>query len=194
MLFYSASNAGFYDGAMRAAYDVAGTWPSDVVEISEALHAELLAGQSRGQLILAGQDGLPECADMPQAPIESLRVAARERINVWRDQQELAVVTFTHADHRWDGGLAVRERLNTTLATLKAVGVPDGFFWTDADNIDVPMGRPELQALFEAHERAIFGQGWKIHQRQREMKLQIDAANAAWLQAFVPDWPSSPQQ
>ncbi|WP_432719829.1 DUF4376 domain-containing protein [Jeongeupia wiesaeckerbachi] len=123
--------------------------------------------------------------------LESLRAAARERINVWRNQQERAVVSFPHADHRWDGGLVVRERLNTTLGTLKAFGVPAGFFWTDADNIDVPMTQLELQALYEAHERAIFGQGWKIHQRQRELKRQVDAAGAVWLRAFVPDWPVS---
>ena len=69
-------------------------------------------------------------------------------------------------------------------------GLPEGFFWTDADNNDVPITQPELVALNAAHETAITAQGFCIHARQREMKQAIDAMSRAELEAFQPGWPT----
>ncbi|BCL75378.1 hypothetical protein JHS3_11140 [Jeongeupia sp. HS-3] len=183
---------GFFDADQRADYEVAGTWPDDAVEISDALYRSLMAPRDDGKVMDVSPDGMPALVDPPPpapVPVDALRQLARDAINQWRDRQEQGVIQFEHAGHRWDGGLKVRDRLNTTLGTLKAYGVPDDFFWTSADNIDVPMTHLELQALYEAHERAVFYQGWQIHQRQRELKRQVDAADAVWLQTFVPNWP-----
>ncbi|WP_148716683.1 DUF4376 domain-containing protein [Chitinolyticbacter meiyuanensis] len=127
----------------------------------------------------------------PEAALAMTRATARAQINYWRDTQERAAIVFDHAGHRWDASLQVRDRLNATLGSLNAYGLPAGFFWTDADNIDVPMTQLELQALAEAHERAIFARGWQIHARQRELKRQVDAANAEELASFRPDWPGT---
>lgn len=111
--------------------------------------------------------------------------AARTAIEQWRDAQERASMVFQHAGRSWDGGLAVRARMQPLVA-LGAV--PAGFFWTDADNNDVPTDFAALQALNLAHEQALVAQGFAIHQRQRAMKEALPTMTDEQLQAFVPGW------
>ncbi|HIB0833372.1 TPA: DUF4376 domain-containing protein, partial [Escherichia coli] len=61
----------------------------------------------------------------------------------------------------------------------KAGILPEGFFWTDAENNDVPMKSEELIALSEAAEQAMFTKGLEIHVRQRTMKKEIEALGDA---------------
>lgn len=114
------------------------------------------------------------------------RDVARGRIEAWRDEQERSGIVFEHAGRAWDGGPAVRQRMQPMLALP---GLPDGFFWTDADNNDVPVTLADLGALCAAHELAIIGKGFDIHKRQRLLKASVDAMESAdELQAFVPGW------
>lgn len=120
------------------------------------------------------------------ALVASLREVARGRVAEWRDGQEGAGIVFAHAGRAWDGGLVVRTRLQPLLS-LPAV--PEGFFWTDADNNDVPVTLADLQALNQAHEEAIIFRGFEIHIRQRAMKAEIDACvSVGALEAYVPRW------
>lgn len=111
--------------------------------------------------------------------------AARAAIEQWRDAQERASMVFEHAGRSWGGGLAVRARMQPLVA-LGAV--PAGFFWTDADNNDVPTDFVALQALNLAHEQALVAQGFAIHQRQRAMKEALPTLTDEQLQAFEPGW------
>ncbi|EPJ6304335.1 TPA: DUF4376 domain-containing protein, partial [Escherichia coli] len=61
----------------------------------------------------------------------------------------------------------------------KAGILPEGFFWTDAENNDVPMTAEALMALSEAAEKAMFTKGMEIHVRQRTMKKEIEALDDA---------------
>ncbi|EFE8359465.1 DUF4376 domain-containing protein, partial [Escherichia coli] len=70
-------------------------------------------------------------------------------------------------------------RLEPSVAAAKAGILPEGFFWTDADNNDVPMTAGELMALSEAAEKAMFTKGMEIHVRQRTMKKEIEALGDA---------------
>ena len=56
MHYYSKSPGGFYDSTIHT------TWPEDAVWITDEQHAELLAGQSNGQVIMPGKDGKPVLA------------------------------------------------------------------------------------------------------------------------------------
>ncbi|EKY5377745.1 DUF4376 domain-containing protein, partial [Escherichia coli] len=47
------------------------------------------------------------------------------------------------------------------------------FFWTDADNNNVVLTREKLIALNDAMMVAMVAEGFKIHERQREMKEQL---------------------
>ncbi|ECC0574856.1 DUF4376 domain-containing protein, partial [Salmonella enterica] len=60
-------------------------------------------------------------------------------------------------------------------ATAKSGTLPDGFFWTNADNEDIPMNADDLIALEVAMQQHMVIVGFKIHERQRQMKEEVDA-------------------
>ncbi|EFG3953959.1 DUF4376 domain-containing protein, partial [Escherichia coli] len=61
------------------------------------------------------------------------------------------------------------------VATAQAGLLPDGFFWTDADNNNVVLTREKLIALNDAMMVAMVAEGFKIHERQREMKEELSS-------------------
>jgi len=121
------------------------------------------------------------------AEAEALRSAARQNISGWRDEQERGGFIFEHDGRRWDGGKDVSDRMQPLLS-LPAL--PPGFFWTDADDNDVPVSREDLEVLYVAHQMALVLKGFEIHVRQREMKAAIEEMTPAQLRAFVPGWPA----
>ncbi|WP_246120904.1 XkdW family protein [Chitinolyticbacter meiyuanensis] len=128
----------------------------------------------------------PDAAALQTGRMLGLRQRLRARINAWRDEQEAAAITFEHAGHTWDGGLRVRRRMQPVLTLTE---LPSGFFWTDANNEDVPMDLSGLAALHLAHEQALVAQGWAIHTRQRAMKEEIETLDEAALQDYEVGWP-----
>lgn len=61
---YSQSANGFFDPRISG-----GNMPEDAVEISAEEYADLLAGQSAGQRIVADAEGHPVLEDQPAAPV-----------------------------------------------------------------------------------------------------------------------------
>ncbi|ENP2198871.1 DUF4376 domain-containing protein [Salmonella enterica] len=94
-------------------------------------------------------------------------------INAWRDMMENGNYPFTLNGHRWDCSKASQTRLAPVVAVAKSGTLPPGFFWTDADNIDVPMTTDELINLEAAMQQNMVAVGFKIHERQRQMKEDI---------------------
>jgi len=70
--------------------------PADAVEISDELHAALLAEQSQGKEIRAGANGLPEAAERVPDPQELRDMRLRERDALLAEADKL-----TQAD-RWE--------------------------------------------------------------------------------------------
>ncbi|WP_288843935.1 DUF4376 domain-containing protein [uncultured Deefgea sp.] len=132
------------------------------------------------QWLAAG--GVPQ----PAMTDEELRQTVVEKINLWRDQQEQTGFLFDHAEHTWDGGVAVATRLQNSV---KMPELPAGFYWTDADNVDVPMTHLQLKQLNAAHDQAIFAQGFRIHDRQRTMKAEVEKLSGEALAGYVVGWP-----
>lgn len=62
-MLYSKTTGGFYDPEIHGE-----AVPSDCVEISKEAHAELLAEQSSGKVIVSDKKGLPQ-AVTPAAPV-----------------------------------------------------------------------------------------------------------------------------
>ncbi|HIC6969781.1 TPA: DUF4376 domain-containing protein, partial [Salmonella enterica subsp. enterica] len=99
--------------------------------------------------------------------VTAAKKAKHAEINNWRDTQENGSIIFTLNSHRWDCGKASQTRLAPVVAVAKSGALPPGFFWTDADNIDVAMTADELSALEAAMQQNMVLQGFKIHERQR---------------------------
>ena len=122
-----------------------------------------------------------------QAELDALsRERVTQQINAWRDQQEQTDFVFGHAEHTWDGGVVVATRLQNSV---KMPSLPAGFYWTDADNVDVPMTLEQLTQLNAAHDQAIFNQGFRIHDRQRTMKAEVEKLSGEALAAYIVGWP-----
>lgn len=125
-------------------------------------------------------------AQLAPEDLSILRIAARAKINAWRDGQESSSVTFSCNGRLFDADLKSKNRI---AQVLDIGAVPPDFFWTDANNIDVQMTFEELIALGTAITSAIVARGWNIHRRQRELKLDVETMSAEQLQLFSPGWP-----
>lgn len=112
---------------------------------------------------------------VPDFVLDAVRRKKRTEINDWRDRQENASIIFTLNGHRWDCGKTSQARLVPVVAVARIGALPPGFFWTDADNVDVPMTPDELAALEAAMQQNMVLQGFKIHERQRQMKVEVDS-------------------
>ncbi|EOF5635083.1 DUF4376 domain-containing protein [Salmonella enterica] len=136
----------------------------DTTDYGRQLYADLVAGKY----------GTVTPFTVTPDMLTAARQAKHTEINAWRDAQENGSVIFTLNGHRWDCGKASQTRLAPVVAVAKSGMLPPGFFWTDADNIDVPMTTDELIALEAAMQQNMVLQGFKIHERQRQMKEEVD--------------------
>ncbi|HCT3338891.1 TPA: DUF4376 domain-containing protein [Escherichia coli] len=100
-------------------------------------------------------------------------------INAWRSAMENAEYVFEYNGRKWDYGKVTQVRLEPSVAAAKAGILPEGFFWTDAENNDVPMTAEALLALSAAAEKAMFQKGMEIHVRQRNMKKELEKLTSA---------------
>ncbi|ECH4009978.1 DUF4376 domain-containing protein [Salmonella enterica subsp. enterica] len=104
---------------------------------------------------------------------DKAREQKTREIDVWRNQQENGDITFTWNNHSWDASKASQDRLAPVLVVAKSGQLPEGFFWTDANNEDVPVTVDDLTAIDAGMTQAMVIQGFKIHERQRQMKKDI---------------------
>ncbi|ECO4850028.1 DUF4376 domain-containing protein [Salmonella enterica] len=118
------------------------------------------------------------------------KVARHAEINAWRDNQENGNYVFTLNGRRWDCSRASQDRLSPVAAMARAGELPPGFFWTDADNNDVPVTTGDLTALEGAMQKNMVLVGFKIHERQRQMKEEVDAlTDYAAVKSYAVGWP-----
>ncbi|WP_047645048.1 DUF4376 domain-containing protein, partial [Escherichia coli] len=122
---------------------------------------------------------------------EKARELKTAGINAWRNRMESASYIFSFNGRNWDYGKETQDRLGPSVIAAKEGNLPEKFFWTDADNNDVPMTAEELIALSEAAQQAMFAKGMEIHVRQRNMKKEIaELQDAEAIQRYVVGWPT----
>lgn len=94
-MFASKSTGGFYDETINS--DI----PTDAVEISAELYAELRVGHSKGKEIGWGDDGYPILVDPPVPSPEFFAQIERD----WRNQQLAATdgIVSRHRDELEEG-------------------------------------------------------------------------------------------
>lgn len=98
MYFYSAKNNAFYPDVLRDEYEQAGSWPDDLVEITDDLYDALFAGQSDGKVITPGDDGRPVLTDPPPPTNEQLVAQANSRIKSLMAQATTAIAPLQDAE------------------------------------------------------------------------------------------------
>lgn len=69
-IYFSPSEIGFYHESDKQAYLLAGTWPNDLLEISEKWFLYLLEGQQKGKVITVNDYDQPVLVDR-QPPLKS---------------------------------------------------------------------------------------------------------------------------
>ncbi|EHJ3657729.1 DUF4376 domain-containing protein [Salmonella enterica] len=155
-----------------------------------AAHDPMDYGRQLYADLVAGKYGIVTPFTVTPEMLAAAKSAKHAAINAWRDAQENGSIIFTLNGHRWDCGKASQTRLAPVVAVAKSGVLPPGFFWTDADNIDVPMTADELTALEAAMQQNMVVQGFKIHERQRQMKEEVDKlTDYKEVKNYVPDWP-----
>ncbi|HFW3087586.1 TPA: DUF4376 domain-containing protein [Salmonella enterica subsp. enterica serovar Reading] len=124
--------------------------------------------------------------------IQAAKDKKHAEINAWRDAQESGNYPFELNGHRWDCSKASQDRLAPVTAVARQGALPSGFFWTDADNEDIPMTADELISLEAAMQQNMVLQGFKIHERQRQMKEEVEALTTLdAVRGYNVGWPSS---
>lgn len=157
------------DGVIRSiSRDVSALWP---VNLSVAEVPDTTANRRAD---ISGRWGFDGENIIDLMTPEKARRAKRNEINHWRDRQEEGNAVFEWNGHRWDASKASQERLSSILVLTRTASLPAGFYWTDADNNDVAVTPDDLIAINENMTIAMVMQGWKIHERQREMKKEVD--------------------
>ncbi|WP_370611601.1 DUF4376 domain-containing protein [Citrobacter meridianamericanus] len=122
--------------------------------------------------------------------LEAVKRQKMEEISGWRDRQENGNIIFELDGHRWDASKASQERLAPVVQVASAGELPAGFFWTDADNNDVPVDAAALRQLELAMQSAMVKRGFQIHERQRQMKDEVFALTLPEaIKQYRPGWP-----
>ncbi|EAT8301124.1 DUF4376 domain-containing protein [Salmonella enterica] len=147
--------------------DVSGLWPYHLSV------AEVPDTDENRRVDISGRWGFDGTNITDLMTTDKARERKSREIDAWRDAQENSGIIFDWNGRRWDGGKASKDRLTPVLTVANAGLLPDSFFWTDADNNDVPVTAEDLAALDAAMTQAMVIQGVKIHERQRQMKKDI---------------------
>ncbi|EJC0149894.1 DUF4376 domain-containing protein [Escherichia coli] len=121
--------------------------------------------------------------------VEEAHRMKNAEINAWRDAMEASGYVFEHRGRKWDYGKETMTRLGMSASAARGGVLPEGFFWTDAENNDVPMTADELISLSDAAGKAMFRKGLEIHIRQREMKKAIaELSDSETILAYRVGW------
>lgn len=94
-MYYSKTTNGFYDEAFKAEYEAVGTWPADAVEITDAVHDELMAAQKIGSMIQADASGNPVAVAPAGPTLAELQANASNQIDAAAGQARGKYVTVT---------------------------------------------------------------------------------------------------
>lgn len=78
-MFFSPSTGGFYNDVMKEDYEAAGSWPDDVISVSDRWYNWLIQGQSEGKIITVNEYGQPILSEPLPPSVEQLIYEAEAR-------------------------------------------------------------------------------------------------------------------
>ncbi|HAX5205303.1 TPA: DUF4376 domain-containing protein [Escherichia coli] len=182
----------FAEDTYKVAYDSDGTVRSISTDVSTLFPINMSVAET---------ETLPEGCDISgrwkydngeivdTRTVEEALTKKTAEINAWRDVQEQGNVIFEAEGYRWDASLASQTRIEPVMTMVTSGTLPEGFFWTDADNEDIPATTELLTAIYEGMQQALVAQGFKIHERQRQMKQEVsELTTVAEIDAYEVGW------
>lgn len=114
MIFFSPTTGGFYRD------DVHANMPRDVLEVPADLHASLIAGQAKGQVIVPGLDGMPQLQDPIVTDADAAATARAQRKTLLAECDWVVQRAFENGD-------AVPAAWKTYRQALRDVPTQKGF-------------------------------------------------------------------
>ncbi|HFW4796561.1 TPA: DUF4376 domain-containing protein [Salmonella enterica subsp. diarizonae serovar 60-67:z35:-] len=121
--------------------------------------------------LVAGKYGEIKPFTVTPEMLTAAKATKHAEINAWRDLQENGRITCIYNGSTYDADKESKYRLDNVI---EAGGLPDGVKWTDANNNDIALSLSDLKALQKIMVVAMAVQGGKIHERQRQMKGEVE--------------------
>jgi len=185
-MFFSPTTRGFYSIKIHG-----DNMPDDVVEISETVHRDLIAGQSAGGQIESGPDGTPYLVMPPPRSIVEIKMHAKSRVDAAAESARMQFVT------RGAGQAWTYQRKETEAEALAADPSPDAADYPFLAACIPADGQTlqEVAATVLAARDAWLSVGATIEGIRRNAKAEVDAADneggvTSVLNAIV--WPTAP--
>lgn len=151
-----------------------------------AAHDPMDYGRQLYADLVAGKYGPVTPFTVTPEMLAEAKVLKHAEINAWRDAQENGRVSCEYNGNRYDADKESKYRLDNVI---EAGGLPDGVKWTDADNRDIDLSLDDLKALQKIMVMTMAVQGGKIHERQRQMKEEVDAlTDYKAIQNYITGW------
>lgn len=171
-MFYSASENSFYPPELKAAYVKAGTWPSDLIEVTSdewSVYGQGTApeGMQRG----SGTDGRPSWVPIPPILIKDLATRKRDALEAGRKMAEKVGVTL--GGIRYAGDPSNRQALMEALDLADTTGQTTFASWKDSDD---RFHTDHLVADVRQALNDIAARRGQLIAREGELNAQIDAA------------------
>ncbi|EAW9115540.1 DUF4376 domain-containing protein [Salmonella enterica] len=151
-----------------------------------AAHDPMDYGRQLYADLVAGKYGLVTPFTVTPEMLAEAKALKHAEINAWRNAQENGRISCEYNGNRYDADKESKYRLDNVI---EAGGLPDGVKWTDADNRDVDLSLDDLKALQKIMVMTMAVQGGKIHERQRQMKEEVDAlTDYKAIQNYITGW------
>ncbi|MFD0710183.1 tail fiber assembly protein [Photorhabdus akhurstii] len=132
MYFYSAKTNAFYPVELEQNYIASGSLPDDIIEVSIDIYQEYAANNApEGKYRIAGQNGLPEWADIPPPTKEELQqyIESKKQQFILEASQKIAplqdAVDLGIANKEEEAALLVWKKYRVMLNRIDISQAPD---------------------------------------------------------------------
>lgn len=135
---------------------------TDTVETGKAVWAALMSGKF----------GKVKKFTVTAKMLDDAKASKRQEINAWREAQEEGPFTIEYEGRQWQVGAKALQRIDTTASMRNIAG--STFYWSDAENEDVPLTGEQLQGLRDAMFAAMAKRNNDLYKQSRAMKEALN--------------------
>ncbi|EPZ9322162.1 DUF4376 domain-containing protein [Salmonella enterica] len=147
MYYYSPSVNTFYPSELKEDYVSAGSFPDDIVEVSDEVYLEFTAKEPPpGRVLMADANNLPSWGDIPIF-IEEIKAQKISKIKLLRDLVTADYIIVDGNHFHSDANSRIQQMSLTRMGQAKQV--PTGLMWQTKNNGLIPLTN-EIAAQFES--------------------------------------------